>query len=111
MLGDDWDWPAVKQDVLRFVREQRPALPPPTVAGLADVSITPVSGGGGIAVASMPGRGTPQWLLQKPYDAACERAEAQSSIVQLAQAVSARRGDCPDLAVWAQAAAGLSTCS
>mmetsp|Transcript_39812 Transcript_39812/g.128878 ORF Transcript_39812/g.128878 Transcript_39812/m.128878 type:complete len:284 (+) Transcript_39812:243-1094(+) len=49
LLGDDWDWPAVRQDVLTFAGGLRPPLPPPTFS--AALGLEPVSGGCGVAVA------------------------------------------------------------
>mmetsp|Transcript_2674 Transcript_2674/g.8315 ORF Transcript_2674/g.8315 Transcript_2674/m.8315 type:complete len:225 (-) Transcript_2674:154-828(-) len=109
LLGDDWDWPAVRQDVLTFAGGLRPPLPPPTFS--AALGLEPVSGGCGVAVAhggSSGGGGTAQWLLQKPAEgdlaAAGAAAEAQRAVVRLAEALAAGKSDLPELAVWAQAA-------
>ncbi len=97
----------------------------PALSGGATLS--PAPDAPGVVVFAAAGGGTPQWLVQKPRgcggdgaaggggDAAataaraCTAAEAQASMLRLAQAVAAGRGDLPELAVWAQAAAADGT--
>ena len=102
-VGDDWEWPAVQTDVLRFARGA-PVPPPELPAELA----APVAGGGGVATSAGP---RPQWLLQKPRGGGeAEARAARQSAVQLAQALAAGGGgDLPDLGVWARQISRLAS--
>jgi len=87
LLGDDWSWEAVRNDVLRFASSQR--LTPPALPGLPTALFVPVAGAEGVAVSDGGEGDAAQWLIQKPEDSSSEWLSASRQIVSLA-AKSAR---------------------
>lgn len=104
LLGDDWGWPAVQADVLRFAREKAPSLCTtlPPLTGVGANALTPVRGVPGLAVTDGGVGASAQWLLRKPRGGdPSEWAEASASMVRLAQAMAVGATDIPELGVWA----------
>ena len=102
MLGDDWGWPAVRDDVMKFASAATLESPPTIIAALGSDHGLVLSGDSAGVAVTHGGDGTEaQWLVQKPQSRAVEWDDAKASMVRLAQSLSSKASDLPDLAVWA----------